>query len=51
MASREDSCKAVFVTDTYPTKRMAIPTIRRALKRLADRGEIETNVYPQSLST
>lgn len=43
MASREDS---LFVTDTHPTKRMAIPTIRWALKRLADRGEIEANVYP-----
>lgn len=46
LASRGDSCKAVFVTDTHPTKRMAIPTIRWALKRLADRGEIEANVYP-----
>ncbi|MEC0128497.1 tyrosine-type recombinase/integrase [Paenibacillus pabuli] len=46
LASREDACKALFVTDTHPTKRMAIPTIRWALKRLADRGEIEANVYP-----
>ncbi|AIQ48589.1 integrase [Paenibacillus sp. FSL R7-0273] len=46
LASREDSCKALFVTGTNPTKRMAIPTIRWALKRLADRGEIEANVYP-----
>ncbi|MBP1991514.1 tyrosine-type recombinase/integrase [Paenibacillus eucommiae] len=43
---RADSCKALFVTDTHPTKRKAIPTIRWALKRLADRGEIEANVYP-----
>ncbi|WP_338115734.1 tyrosine-type recombinase/integrase [Paenibacillus monticola] len=46
LASREDSCKALFVTDTHPTKRMAISTIRWVLKRLADRGEIEANVYP-----
>lgn len=46
LASRGDSCKALFVTETNPTKRMAIPTIRWALKRLADRGEIEANVYP-----
>ncbi|UVI27337.1 tyrosine-type recombinase/integrase [Paenibacillus spongiae] len=46
LASRADSCKALFVTDTLPTKRMAIPTIRWALKRLANRGEIEANVYP-----
>ncbi|MCJ8015329.1 tyrosine-type recombinase/integrase [Paenibacillus sp. KQZ6P-2] len=46
LASREDSCKALFVTDSHPTRRMAIPTIRWALKRLADRGEIETNLYP-----
>ncbi|ULO04772.1 tyrosine-type recombinase/integrase [Paenibacillus sp. 19GGS1-52] len=44
--SREDTCKALFVTHTHPTKRMAIPTIRWALKRLANRGEIEANVYP-----
>lgn len=46
LASREDSCKALFVTDTHPTKRMAIPTIRWAIQRLADRGELEVNVYP-----
>ncbi|KQX68933.1 tyrosine-type recombinase/integrase [Paenibacillus sp. Root444D2] len=46
LANRKDSCKALFVTETYPTRRMAIPTIRWLLKRLADRGEVETNVYP-----
>ncbi|WP_285889543.1 tyrosine-type recombinase/integrase [Paenibacillus glycanilyticus] len=46
LATRKDSCKALFVTDTRPTKRMSIPTIGWALKRLADRGEIEANVYP-----
>jgi len=46
LVSREDSCKALFVTESYPTRRMAIPTIRRSLKRLAVRGEIEANVYP-----
>lgn len=44
--SREDSCKALFVTDTHPVKRMAIPTLRWALKRLASRGAVEANVYP-----
>ncbi|TCM85306.1 integrase/recombinase XerD [Paenibacillus sp. BK033] len=44
--SRSDSCKALFVTDTHPIKRMAIPTLRWVLKRLADRGKIEANVYP-----
>ncbi|OAB43277.1 tyrosine-type recombinase/integrase [Paenibacillus glacialis] len=43
---REDSCKALFVTETHPTRRMSIPTIRWALKRIANRGEIEANVYP-----
>ncbi|CAM4525716.1 integrase/recombinase XerD [Paenibacillus endophyticus] len=33
LASREDSCKALFVTDTNPVKRMAIPTLRWAIKR------------------
>jgi len=28
LASRVDSCKALFVTDTHPTRRLAIPTIR-----------------------
>ncbi|WP_338113192.1 tyrosine-type recombinase/integrase [Paenibacillus artemisiicola] len=46
LASREDSCKALFVTDTNPVKRMAIPTLRWAIKRLAARGAIEANVYP-----
>ncbi|WP_152393333.1 tyrosine-type recombinase/integrase [Paenibacillus guangzhouensis] len=46
LESREDTCKALFVTDTHPTRRMTIPTIRWALKRLAGRGEIEANVYP-----
>jgi len=46
LASREDSCKALFVTDTQPSRRMAIPTIRWAIKRLADRGELGANVYP-----
>ncbi|MFC4966741.1 tyrosine-type recombinase/integrase [Paenibacillus sp. GCM10023248] len=39
LASRKDSCKALFVTDTHPTRRMAIPTIRWSLKRIADRGK------------
>ncbi|ULL14763.1 integrase [Paenibacillus sp. H1-7] len=43
LSSRKDSCKALFVTDTNPIRRMAIPT---ALKRLADRGELKANVYP-----
>ncbi|MEK3914177.1 tyrosine-type recombinase/integrase [Paenibacillus sp. FSL H7-0331] len=44
--SREDSCKALFVTETHPTRRMTIPTIRWALKKLANRGEVAANVYP-----
>lgn len=46
LASHGDSCKALFVTDTNPVKRMAIPTLRWVLKRLAGRGELEANVYP-----
>ncbi|GIP26120.1 hypothetical protein J23TS9_12500 [Paenibacillus sp. J23TS9] len=49
LASRDDLCKALFVTDAHPTRRMAIPTIRWAVKRIADRGEIEANVYPHRL--
>ncbi|MFC5447028.1 tyrosine-type recombinase/integrase [Paenibacillus aestuarii] len=46
LSNREDSCKALFVTDTKPVKRMAFPTLRWVLKTLADRGEIEASVYP-----
>ncbi|SFT06107.1 tyrosine-type recombinase/integrase [Paenibacillus sp. BC26] len=46
IASREDSCIALFITNTSPIKRMAIPTLRWTLKRLADRGEVKANVYP-----
>lgn len=44
----EDLCKAVFVTDTNPVKRMTIPTLRWALKRLAPRVAVAVNVYPHS---
>jgi site-specific recombinase XerD len=46
LESREDSCKALFVTETHPTRRMTIPTIRWSLKKLASRGKIAANVYP-----
>jgi site-specific recombinase XerD len=44
--NREDSCKALFVTESFPTRRMSISTIRYALKQLAARGKVTTNVYP-----
>jgi integrase/recombinase XerD len=44
--SREDSCNALFVTESLPVRRMAIPTIRYAIKKLATRGEVAVNVYP-----
>ncbi|RED51152.1 tyrosine-type recombinase/integrase [Cohnella lupini] len=44
--SREDSCKALFVTESLPTRRMAISTIRYSLKKLATRGKVKANVYP-----
>lgn len=46
LESREDSCKALFVTETHPTRRMSIPTIRWSLKMLATRGKVVANVYP-----
>jgi site-specific recombinase XerD len=46
LASRDDSCKALFVTDKAPVKRKAIPTLGWSLKRLADRGELKANIYP-----
>jgi site-specific recombinase XerD len=44
--NREDSCKALFVTESLPTRRMAISTIRYSLKKLAIRGKVAANVYP-----
>ncbi|MGK5511552.1 tyrosine-type recombinase/integrase [Brevibacillus formosus] len=44
--SRQDNCKALFVTESHPTRRLAIPTIRYSLKKLATRGEVTAKVYP-----
>ena len=44
LESRDDSCKALFVTESLPVRRMAIPTIRYAVKKLAARGEVAVNV-------
>jgi site-specific recombinase XerD len=46
LENRQDSCKALFVTETHPTRRMTIPTIRWSLKKLANRGKVAANVYP-----
>jgi site-specific recombinase XerD len=46
LENHQDTCKALFVTETHPTRRMMIPTIRYSLKKLAARGEIVANVYP-----
>jgi len=45
LVSRQDSCNALFVTESHPTRRMTIPTIRYSLKKLAARGEIVATVY------
>ncbi|MCR8635347.1 tyrosine-type recombinase/integrase [Paenibacillus radicis (ex Xue et al. 2023)] len=46
LVSREDSSKALFVTESHPTRRLSIPTIRHSLKLLAARSEVAANVYP-----
>ncbi|MDQ0897493.1 tyrosine-type recombinase/integrase [Paenibacillus sp. V4I7] len=46
MESRNDTCKALFVIETNPVRRLSIPTIRWSLKKLAKRGDITANVYP-----
>jgi site-specific recombinase XerD len=46
LEGREDACKALFVTESFPVRRMTIPTIRYSLKKLATRGEVAANVYP-----
>lgn len=51
LASREDSCRALFVTDTNPTPRMAIPTMRRSLKRLAARRAETRTISPLLLAS
>ncbi|WP_261305978.1 tyrosine-type recombinase/integrase [Paenibacillus andongensis] len=44
--SREDSSKALFVTESHPIRRLSIPTIRHSLKLLAGRAEVAASVYP-----
>ncbi|NRF95626.1 tyrosine-type recombinase/integrase [Paenibacillus frigoriresistens] len=46
LESRNDTCKALFVTETNPIRRLTIPTIRWSLKKLAKRSDITANVYP-----
>jgi site-specific recombinase XerD len=46
LESRDDFCKALFVTETQPIRRMTIPTIRWSLKKLAIRGKLVVNIYP-----
>jgi site-specific recombinase XerD len=46
LESRDDFCKALFVTETQPRRRMTIPTIRWSLKKLAIRGKLVVNIYP-----
>jgi site-specific recombinase XerD len=44
--NRSDNCRALFVTECFPIRRMLISTIRYALKKLAKHGEVTVNVYP-----
>lgn len=44
--SRKDSCKALFVTECHPIRRLSISTIRYSLKKLANRGKVTVSVYP-----
>ncbi|MEC0270471.1 tyrosine-type recombinase/integrase [Paenibacillus anseongense] len=46
LENRNDTCKALFVTETNPIRRLTIPTIRWSLKKIAKRGDITANVYP-----
>ncbi|TNJ63763.1 integrase [Paenibacillus hemerocallicola] len=46
LEEREDSCKALFVTETHPVRRMTIPTISFSIKKLATRGKVAVNVHP-----
>ncbi|WP_081473743.1 tyrosine-type recombinase/integrase [Paenibacillus terrae] len=46
LESRDDSCTALFVTETQPARRMSIPTIRHSLKKLASLTNVAVNVYP-----
>jgi len=44
--NREDSCEALFVTERKPIRRMTMPTLRYAVKLIAEHSKISINVYP-----
>lgn len=50
LESRGDTCKALFVTETNPTRRLSIPTIRWALKRrLLFRSSLKRSLFRVNL--
>lgn len=46
LALRQDSNEALFVTKTNPIRRLGIAAIRYEIKQIADRGNVQVNVYP-----
>lgn len=49
LMSRKDNHEALFCTERRPYRRLSIPGLRWIIKRVAQRAEIKTSVYPHRL--
>lgn len=49
LAGRKDTDMALFVTERKPYRRMGIAQLRRVVKRVAAKSEVQANVYPHKL--
>ena len=49
LTSRKDTDVSLFVTERKPYRRMGIAQLRRVVKRVAARSEVQANVYPHKL--
>ena len=47
LALRQDSTDDLFVTERNPVRRLSIASIRSEVKKIANRGKLQPNVYPQ----
>jgi site-specific recombinase XerD len=46
LALRQDSNEALFITERNPVRRLSIASIRSEVKKIANRGKVQANVYP-----
>lgn len=49
LTSRKDTDVSLFATERKPYRRMGIAQLRRVVKRVAARSEVQANVYPHKL--